>query len=255
MEPELPAEHSAQAFYRDMQSAFAATVTRQRGADLAGALVAQAADSFDGNLAIQMEGQPPVACGKGCATCCTLRVVATPPELLLVARFLRATAPAYARAGVDLQARLREADAATRGLDEAQRVALRRRCPFIVQGACAVYKVRPLACRGHASLSVRACVDAAAGRADEVPFSGPHRLVRSLVQLALQSALRDAGLAWAAGELNAGLVALLDEADERAAQQRWQRGESPWSLAPVDAEAAAEQAHWFDEARRAQPAA
>lgn len=228
------ASASALGLFDALRSAYGARLAALRpqpGADLAAAVMALACDAFDGNVAIQSEDQPPLACAKGCASCCTLRVTATAPELLLIARFLRATRSAYARAGIDLIARLREADAATRGLDETQRVALRQRCAFIVQGACAIYAVRPLACRGHASHDVRACVDAAAGRRDEVPFSGPHRLVRSLVQSALLAALDDAGLPWGLAELNEGLVALLDAATDPDAL--WRDGGDPLAAAAL----------------------
>jgi hypothetical protein len=67
---------------------------------------------------------------KGCATCCTIRVIATAPEALMLARYVRAADAALKQAG-----RIAEADSATHGLDERQRVALRRRCPFIAKGS------------------------------------------------------------------------------------------------------------------------
>jgi Fe-S-cluster containining protein len=203
----------------------------------------QAWDSFEGNVAIQSEGQPPVACHKGCPSCCTLRVTALAPEVFMVAAYLRATAPLLRQHGIDLIARLRELDAATRGLDEVARVALRRRCAFIVQGVCLIHRVRPLACRGHASHDKRACVEAAAGRADEVPFSGPHRMVRVLVQSALQAALRQRGLDWGAYELNHALVLALDI---DAAHTQWRNGGDPLASAAVDREFRDAMAAGFD---------
>lgn len=224
-------EHGAVAFFRDLHAALGRTWDHQPPSQRMPAVLAQAWDSFDGNVAIQSEGQPAIDCGKGCATCCTLRVSATAPEVFLMARFIEATAAAYAQVGIDLKQRLREADARTRGLDEAQRVTLRQRCPFIAQGACTIYKVRPLACRGHASYSRRACADAAAGRVDEVPFSGPHRLVRSFVQSALQAVLRERQLAFGAYELNQALVIALEIPD---AAEAWLSGADP--LAPASAD-------------------
>lgn len=221
-------ERSALGLFDGLRTAYGARIRALRpqpGSDLAAALLALACDAFDGNVAIQSEGQPPLGCAKGCASCCTLRVSASAPELLLITRFLRATRLAYAQVGIDLIARLREADAVTRGLDEAERVSLRQRCAFIVNGACAIYSVRPLACRGHASHDVRACMDAAAGRRDEVPFSGPHRVVGSLVHAALLAALDDAGLPWGLAELNEGLMTLLDAANDPDAQ--WREGSDP----------------------------
>ena len=238
-------DHSAEAFFRELRAAFdqtwhtTATPLRQE------AVLQQAWNSFDGNVAIQSEGQPPIACHKGCPSCCTLRVMALAPEIFMIAAFLRVAAPVLQSHGIDLMQGLRESDAATRGLDEVQRVALRRRCAFIVKGVCLIHRVRPLACRGHASHDKRACVDAAAGRVDEVPFSGPHKVVRVLVQTALQASLRTQRLAWGAYELNHALVLALDD---DCAGADWLAGGDPLAAAAIDAEQREAMAAWLDEA-------
>lgn len=239
--PDASAEFGPLAFFRDLRAAFATTL---RGAPPAHhAALQQAWDTFDGNVAIQSQDEPAIACRKGCPSCCSLRVVALSPEVFMVQQFVRATAPGWLRHGIDLAQRIRDADALTRGLDEAQRVAARRPCPFIEQGVCLIHRVRPLACRGHASHDRRACVDAAAGRVDEVPFSGPHRVVRSLVQSALQAALRREGLAWGAVELNHALVVALDDASSRSS---WEAGLDPLAAAAVDLDLRGEMAATFD---------
>jgi Fe-S-cluster containining protein len=234
---------SAEAFFRDLRAALTHTLHAQGEATRIEAVLLQAWDSFDGNVAIQSEGEPAIACRKGCPSCCTLRVTATAPEVLLLAAYLRATAAALQAHGIDLVARLRQADAATRGLDETQRVALRQRCAFIVQGVCLVHRVRPLACRGHASHDRQACVQAAAGRSDNVPFSNAHRVVRLLVHAALQAAVREQGLAWGAYELNHALVLALDQPDSHA---DWLRGGDPLAAAATDLELRAAMAADFD---------
>lgn len=230
----------AEAFFREQRAAFGHTLATQ-GTE---ATLLQAWDSFDGNVEIQCEGQPPVDCAKGCASCCALRVTALAPEVFVLADYLRATAPALQRHGIDLIGAVREADATTRGLDEAARVAARRRCAFVVQGVCLIHRARPLSCRGHASHDRRACADAAAGRVDQVPYSGPHRVVRLLLQAALQAALRDDGKAWGAYELHHALVLALDRPDARAA---WALGEDPLAEAAADVEQREAMAAGFDE--------
>lgn len=239
--------HPSREFFQALHRAFDTTLA-ERGHTPAvlDALLSQAFDSFAGNVAIQCEDEPPLACGRGCATCCTLRVGATAPEVLLVTRFLRAVTPRLLERGVDLVAGLREADARTTGLKEAARVALRQRCPFIAQGVCVIYSVRPLACRGHASHDLKACVDAASGRALQVPYSKGHRRVRSLVQNAMQSSLRDAGLAWGVYELNRALLIALDAEYSEA---RWLRGEDVFAAAALDEVPAEEMATAFDQLR------
>jgi len=236
------AEQGAEDFFRQQRAAFAHTLATQ-GTE---ATLLQAWDSFDGNVAIQCEGQPPVDCAKGCAACCALRVTALAPEVFVLADYLRATAPALQRHGIDLIGAVREADAATRGLHEAARVAARRRCAFVVKGVCLIHRARPLSCRGHASHDRRACADAAAGRVNEVPYSGPHRMVRLLLQAALQAALRDDGKAWGAYELHHALVLALDRPDAQAA---WALGEDPLTEAAAEVELRDVMAAGFDEMR------
>lgn len=240
--PAAAPEHGAEAFFREQRDSFQHTLATT-GPDAA---LLQAWDSFDGNVAIQCEGQPAVACRKGCASCCELRVTALAPEVFVLASYLRATAPALQQHGIDLIAALRQADAATRGRDETARVALHRRCAFVVKGVCLIHRARPLACRGHASHDRRACADAAAGRATEVPFSGPHLMVRMLLQSALQAALRQQGLAWGAYELNHALVLALDAPDAHTA---WLQGADPLADAAADLDQREAMAAGFDEMR------
>lgn len=231
------------AFFRARHAAFVRILDQRRtDAALPAALLAEAFDCFDGALQSSCANGPPVACGKGCSTCCTVRVTATAPEVLLMARHLReACAPDVCRSLVQ---RIALADNDTRHVDEGGRVALRRPCPFINDaGACVVYPVRPLACRGHASHDRSACVRAASGLIDEIPFSLAHRTVRSLVQNAMQSALRDGGYAWASYELNHALrLALADP----GADDAWLAGEDVFADAQVDEISPAEMARTFD---------
>ena len=234
-------------FYRALHRALDTSLAAGRGTT-AGLerLMAQAVATFDGNVRLRAPDEPPVACRKACASCCHLRVVASTPEVLLAAHFLARVAPPLADRGIDLVGALRAAESRTHRRGEAERVAEPVLCPFLAQGVCVIYPVRPLACRGHASHDVRACVDAAAGRRDAVPSSAGHRTVRALVQGALQSALRDAGLAWGLYEFNEALVAAIDHPGAAAA---WWGGGDPLAAARCDDVAADEQAAVFDALR------
>lgn len=72
---------------------------------------------------IERTGRIP-ACGKGCSHCCTQRIPVTPPEVMLIALWLR-------RQEKDIVSR----PGHCRFLDE--------------RGACGVYPVRPVACRRY----------------------------------------------------------------------------------------------------------
>jgi Fe-S-cluster containining protein len=240
--------HGPEAFFRDMRQAFGRTLAQATASDahrdnVNDALLGQAWDSFEGNLAIQCEDQPPVACQKGCPSCCMLRVEVLAPEAFRVAELIRASAERLRPHGIDLEAQVRAADAVTRGLGEEARVKQKHPCAFMARGACLIHPVRPLACRGHASHDRRACVDAAAGRRNSVPFSGPHRVVRLLVHSALQAALHDGGLAWHTAELNHAVVLALDNP---LAPRQWLAGGDPLAPAAMDPAQHAAQAAWLN---------
>jgi Fe-S-cluster containining protein len=208
-------------------------------------LLDEAFESFEHYVKSALDGvDAVVACRGGCASCCTIRVAATAPEVLLIKHYL--TKLEMARGGEfvgDLVARIEQAHDATNGVGELDRMEVGEVCPFIENGLCVIYSRRPLACRGHASFSEHACVDALSGEEVDVPISEPHMTARSLIQNALQSALRDAGLGWGIYELNHALIiALKDENCERA----WMGGEDIFAPARIADVSQEEMAETFD---------
>jgi Fe-S-cluster containining protein len=200
----------------------------------------QAYESFASSVACEAQQDTPVACHGGCSSCCTIRVAATAPEILNAARQIRAFPR---KRSSDLTRRIKAADCTTRDLDQQQRMASSLVCPLIENDHCVAYAVRPLACRGHASYDEEACRDALQGGVSEVPISALHLTVRSLVQNAMQSALRDAGLAWGSYELNQALhIALCDEASERV----WMAGIDVFAPALIADVSLREMAETFD---------
>jgi Fe-S-cluster containining protein len=236
-------------FFKNMHGVFARILAAGHKPEvLFDRLTGQAFDFFEQNIVLQAEGLPDLACHKGCASCCTLRVTATAPEVFQLAHYVRLIDASPGGAPINLPKRIAQANRATNGLGESERMALRRPCPFILRGVCIVHPVRPLACRGHASFDRTACARAASGRNVEVPVSEPHLHLRGLVQHALQSALRGAGVAWGLYELNHGLVVALT-AEQRLAA--WMAGED--SLAPMLADVdMTEMAAMFDNILAAQ---
>lgn len=229
------------AFFKSMYRTFGARLAAapERQDPIAG-LLDYAFESFDRGLEQPVESAQTVACRGGCASCCTIRVAATAPEVLLIARYIRSSPKTME---FELRQRIAAADGATRTLGELQRLASGLPCPFIDLDLCVIYSVRPLACRGHASFDERACIDALAGRDCEVPISELHMTVRGLVQNAMQAALRDAGYAWGAYELNQALqIALADEACEMT----WGKGGDTFASALISDVSLEEMAHTFD---------
>jgi hypothetical protein len=241
------ANHGAEAFFIDLARAFDATITSHLGqAQLVGALCAQAFDTFERNLVIQAEGLPALACKGECPYCCSLRVVATAPEIFLLARFVAANSAAFLARGVALVDRIGVAEAAIGGLSQERRLAARHECPFVHAGLCLCYRMRPLACRGHASFDKDACRKALAGDSNDTPVSTPHLVVRSLVQNAMMSALRNQKMGWGLYELNRALHIALSIP---AAEARWIVGDDPLAHAAISDFDAQEAGATFDSVR------
>lgn len=221
-------DSNARDAFRQLHAVFAGLLAaRREPAAVIGVVAGRAFDLFEDNIDRLTQNLPPLACGKGCPSCCILRVTATAPEIFLLADYVRRIDATPQGAALGLPRRIAHADRATRGLAEAERLALRKACPFIIHGACIVHPVRPLACRGHASFDRKACAGAVAGRDVEVPVSAPHLDLRALIQNALQSALRSAGVAWGLYEMNRALMLALGRNDALLA---WLSGQN--SLGP-----------------------
>lgn len=189
-------------------------------ADVIADLSTLAYDAFDQLLEAWSQDLPALDCRKGCSPCCILRVIATAPEILAISHYIRTQMdPPEAET---LIGRIRSANEVTKGLGEAERMAVKRPCPFVVSGVCVIYPVRPLACRGHATFDAKACALAAKGKDVDIPISEPHVLARSFVQNPLHAALLARDLAWGAYELNQALLIALDDP---TATERWLRGE------------------------------
>lgn len=237
----IPDASNPVVFFKSMCRAFSVSLaTPPDRRDPIESLSRQAYESFACSVANEAHKGAPVACHGGCASCCTLRVAATAPEVLNVARQIRAFPR---KLSSDLTRRIVAVDRATRTLDQQQRMASCVVCPLIESNHCVAYAVRPLACRGHASYDEEACRAALEAGGSEVPISTLHLTVRSLVQNAMQSALRDAGLAWGSYELNQALqIALCDETCERA----WMAGVDVFAPALTTDVSLKEMAETFD---------
>jgi Fe-S-cluster containining protein len=227
------------ALFRSLHRVFCGWLARNRH-ELIESVSQEAFESFDRSIEKRRSHSTSIACHGGCASCCTIRVTATAPEVLSIARYIRSSPKTME---FELRRRIERSDEVTRLLDETQRMEQGIACPFVDGDLCVVYSVRPLDCRGHASYDVQACIDALAGRACEVPISVEHLRARSLVQNAMQSALRDYGYAWALYELNQALqIGLSDDGAESA----WMNGVDIFASARVSDVSSEEMAATFD---------
>lgn len=103
-----------------------------------------------------------LACSPGCQDCCVVNVSITLLEGISIARFMRQWDQ------VDLEKTQMKLDKLwrdVRGLDDDERIMLRRRCAFLDdRGCCRIYPVRPLFCRSISSTDVKLCRAAVTGQ-------------------------------------------------------------------------------------------
>ena len=99
-------------------------------------------------------GNPGIACKAGCGWCCHQQVGVSVPEAIRIAVHIRALPPAESDA---VLGRVRALDDATNGLTTSMRAAGKWPCAFLVDGACTIYAVRPLRCRGLQSTDAGFC--------------------------------------------------------------------------------------------------
>lgn len=97
-----------------------------------------------------------MACTRGCRHCCVLNVSVLLPEAMRITETIRTEWPAPAWSA--LQKRLESHSNRERWMDDEERVMRSAFCPLLdTRGACSIHPVRPLACRGVASLDSSCC--------------------------------------------------------------------------------------------------
>ncbi len=169
-----------------------------------------------------------IECAKGCAFCCHLRVTAMAPEVFHVANFVRK------QFGGELEnvlARVRAADAGSRGLSSAERPKHKFPCSLLVDKACSVYAARPSACRGLTSISVKTCERGYNGEAVEVLTPAVWTEIRRAHNQPMWAALSAANLPADSYELNHAVLVALTTPD---AESRWLKGEDVFAGVSCD---------------------
>jgi len=103
-----------------------------------------------------------LACRAGCQDCCVVNVSITLLEGFSILQFLHQLDSADL---AQIIARLDKLWRDVRGLDDDERIMLRRKCAFLDdQGCCLIYPVRPLFCRSISSTDVELCRGAITGQ-------------------------------------------------------------------------------------------
>ncbi len=184
------------------------------------------------NLRYMLEA-PASACKAGCGWCCHQQVGVAAPEAVRIMAHIR-TLPEDE--GAAMAGRVRATAQATAGMDTHRRAASKLPCPFLgADGACTIYAVRPLRCRGLHSIDVEFCIachddiDAmrrklAAGELKPVYLETPERIYDSALAGVLKALSKGAPKAVVSLELAAAVAALLDQ--PRLAE-KWLAGARP----------------------------
>jgi Fe-S-cluster containining protein len=169
---------------------------------------------------VNEEYRPRLDCKKGCSYCCCKPgVLVTIPEFVRILEHINSSADTTGgRALVD-RVRRYASQLKGRRFDDLTNESVP--CPLLVDGACTVYEVRPLVCRGYNSTDVEACRAAARDTTVPVPIFAVLKdvtdgatvgVAHGLQTLGANSALLDLGTALnlflAAGEdVSAAVVA------------------------------------------------
>ncbi|MRG98340.1 YkgJ family cysteine cluster protein [Polyangium spumosum] len=163
----------------------------------------------------------PIACQKGCSTCCQAKVLVVAPEVLRIAAHLSATCSPEKLAA--LLVRVQAADARTRGLTRAARAEAHVPCPLLdADGGCGVHPVRPLVCRSWTSYDAGACErywEAPAGKPTPPQWPIGYELAQAVLA-GLGKACFDAGRDGTPLELIAALRIALERP---TAGERWHK--------------------------------
>ncbi|MBJ6725521.1 YkgJ family cysteine cluster protein [Geomesophilobacter sediminis] len=160
----------------------------------------------------------PLACAAGCPHCCVLNVAVLLPEAMIIASWIQAQfSPTVFGA---LRERLNFHLSWSRWMDDEERIAKRMQCPMLDEtGRCAIHPVRPLSCRGVASLDAASCHEAFRPIiTDEAPLVVADLLRKALYNeafTALARALRHHRLDDRSIDLGLGVVGFLDRPECR----------------------------------------
>lgn len=168
-----------------------------------------------------------LACARGCAYCCSLRVQVQPSEAFTLAEWLRRHFKPERLAAVI--ARLRANVERTLALGEEARKRTNIPCALLGDdGACTAYEARPAQCRRYHSTTLDPCKAFYEDPSRDTIESGMHQAVAHNADVIItqaRHALRDAGLDDTPVDMNIALLAALENPK---AWRRWRSGKKPF---------------------------
>jgi Fe-S-cluster containining protein len=168
-----------------------------------------------------------LACRAGCSFCCHFTVDVRPAEVFGILDYIDRSFgdAARARALAAVQAN----SASLAGLSGEERATRNVRCPFLDDGRCSIYPVRPQSCRNYHATYAAGCEQSweEPGNLDIDPEFAPgvYQAGEAHVE-AVSGAMADAGYDVGAYELSGALAAALADA---AARTRFEAGLKPFT--------------------------
>ncbi len=204
---------SSDKFGSDLAGALSASLALDRSVQALERAVAECAAAADAVCADR-----PMACAAGCPHCCVLNVAILLPEGMVIAEWLRQRLTPAALA--DMRKSLAAHRSWERWMDDEERIARKAVCPFLdAAGGCAIHPVRPLACRGVASLDRISCREAfnpiISDQERTVPADLLRRSAFDAAFAALARALRSHGLDDRSIEMGTGVLAFWERSECR----------------------------------------
>ncbi|HLK15264.1 MAG TPA: hypothetical protein VKT78_10695 [Fimbriimonadaceae bacterium] len=137
--------------------------------------------------AVPQAAHDALACCAGCSACCHRVVLATAPEIVAAASTVMRSFTPEARDA--LRERMLSYVAGVGPSQGVGLATLRPMCPFLVDGLCSIYAVRPIACRAQCSVDVAPCEAAAADGETAFPATEPEAALGSAALKGLTESL------------------------------------------------------------------
>lgn len=168
-----------------------------------------------------------LACRAGCTWCCYFSVDVRAVEVFRILDYIEneLTAEQKERMFAEIRANITR----LRDLNEMERMRRNVKCPFLAEGRCTIYAVRPQTCRNYHATNAEGCRLSyeQPDNLDIDPEFAPYVYQAGGAHVdAVTAAMRDAGYDVAVYELNAAFAAAIDDADAR---RRFESKQAPFA--------------------------
>ena len=173
------------------------------------------------------------ACRSGCSYCCHGPVHLTPLELLNIVLHINSADVTVAQRA-DWQARISSRLAFIGTLAVSDQLQMTIPCPFLCDGSCSIYAVRPLFCRGRNVIGIAACQAGFANPAEPQQYEiiQEQMLLSQCLVLNILLALKKIGLPDQFVDLSLASIMAFDTPD---LVERWLDGDNVLSGAELQA--------------------